>query len=170
MRLFFALEPDPDCKRAIDAWRNRVLSADGRPVAAANFHVTLAFLGDVDAGRLERLCDAADALTPQAGELLLDRVGWWPRAGIYWLGTSAAPPALATLAGELARCGQRVGAPRDRRAFVPHVTLYRECRAPPPAPATPPALRLPFDGFVLFRSERRRGGVRYEPVADWPAR
>ena len=37
MRLFFALLPEPGLARDIDVWRQRNLSADGRPVPMANF-------------------------------------------------------------------------------------------------------------------------------------
>ena len=168
MRLFFGLDPLADDKQAIDAWRQRVATADGRPVPPANFHLTLAFLGEVDERRLEALCDAVDALAlPGAGELCLDRVGYWPRPGIFWLGPGAPQPALEALARDLGRAGQVVGARRERRRFVPHLTLYRSCRVPPPAPAEAPALPFHYSGVTLFESRPGRDGVRYEPVAAW---
>jgi 2'-5' RNA ligase len=168
MRLFFGLDPLAGDKRAIDSWRQRVATADGRPVPPANFHLTLAFLGEVDERRLEALCDTVDELAlPGAGELRLDRVGYWPRPGILWIGPAAPQPALETLAGDLGRAGQAVGAGRERRRFVPHLTLYRGCRVPPPAPAEPPDLPFRYRGVTLFESRRGRDGIRYEPVAAW---
>ena len=168
MRLFFGLDPLAGDKRAIDAWRQRVATADGRPVPPANFHLTLAFLGDVDERRLETLCDAVDGLAlPDAGEFLLDRVGYWPKPGIFWLGPGEPQPGLDAVREDLGRAGQLVGARRDRRRFVPHVTLYRGCRVPPPAPAEAPALPFRYRGVTLFASRPGREGVRYEPVAAW---
>ncbi len=168
MRLFFGLDPAADDKRAIDSWRSRMATAEGRPVPAGNFHVTLAFLGEIPERQLERLGDAVDRLDlPEADELCLDRVGYWPRPGIFWVGPGAPPAPLSTLAGQLARIAQGLGARRDRRPFVPHVTLYRDCRQPPPAPVEPPRLRLRYRGVTLFASRPTRDGVRYEPLANW---
>jgi len=168
MRLFFGLDPTADDKRAIDSWRSRVATAEGRPVPPANFHITLAFLGELPERQLERLCDAVDRLDlPGDRELCLDQVGYWPRPGIFWLGPSAPPTSLSALAGSLARIGQGLGVRRDRRPFVPHVTLYRGCRQPPPAPAEPPQLACRYRGVTLFASRTAHTGVRYEPLAEW---
>ena len=172
MRLFFGLEPDSACKAAIADWRDRYARSDGRPVPAGNFHMTLAFLGDVDERRLESLCDAVDNAGLDDGHrsliLPLDRVGFWPSPGIYWVGPSAPCTFLERLAGKLQNLGQRFGARRDRRVFRPHVTLYRGCSAPPPLPVVSPAIDASFDGFELFESRRERRGVRYEAVSGWP--
>ena len=171
MRLFFGLEPDAACKAAIADWRDRFALSDGRPVPAGNFHITLAFLGDVEERQLEALCSAADALDPGPWpgglSLRLDRVGFWSSPGIYWLGPSAPVAPLEHLATKLQTLGQRFGARRERRAYTPHVTLYRRCSAPPPSPIVAPALDARFEGFQLFESRRERHGVRYEPVAGW---
>jgi 2'-5' RNA ligase len=173
VRLFFALDLPPACKRAIADWRDRALSADGRSVPPANFHLTLAFLGDVAPARLEQLLDSVDAEpVPRLATLHLDRVGYWPRSGIFWLGPGpgAGSEGLASLAERLGRCGQRVGARRDRRRFTPHVTLYRDCRQPPPAPAAAPDIACGCEAVTLFQSLRGSGGgVYYEPVAEWSA-
>ena len=48
MRLFFALWPDGDTRKAINGLaRPAVRRAGGRPVPARHFHMTLAFLGEV---------------------------------------------------------------------------------------------------------------------------
>jgi 2'-5' RNA ligase len=49
-RLFFAIELPPTIQRQIVRWRASHFPQEaGRPVAAANLHLTLAFLGDVSA-------------------------------------------------------------------------------------------------------------------------
>jgi len=171
VRLFFGLEPDPSCKAAIADWRDRFGPCDGRAVPAGNFHITLAFLGEIEGRRLEALCSAVEAIRgeglPEQLSLSLDSFGFWPAVGIYWLGPSSGHAALTALATRLQGVGQRFGARRERRAFVPHVTLYRGCQAPPPIPVLGPSIQADFDAFVLFVSRRERRGVRYEPVAEW---
>jgi len=49
-RLFFAVELPAAIQRKIVRWRAESFPAEaGRPIAAANLHLTLAFLGDVSA-------------------------------------------------------------------------------------------------------------------------
>lgn len=171
MRLFFALEAEPVTARAVADWRDTRLVADGRPVPAANFHITLAFVGDLPAAKLERLVVAADSGTGNmaqgSGSLVLDCPGYWPKTGIYWLGPSAWPPALDALAGKLRGVAASVGARRDGKSFRPHVTLFRGCERPPAAPTTTPAIRWDYSHFSLLESAQGRSGVNYRPLASW---
>ena len=61
-RLFFALWPDEDMRQAmLHAIRKAARASGGRPVPAANLHVTLAFLGAVPERRLGELGETARA-------------------------------------------------------------------------------------------------------------
>ena len=172
MRVFFGIDPAPDCKRAIGDWRDRFARAEGRPVPAANFHITLAFVGDIDNGGLDRLYLAVDGCQPQwqsaAASVTLDQVGFWPRPGIFWLGCSAIPASLQRLAGQLGERAVAAGARRETRSWIPHVTLYRRCKSPPPAPVQSPCIDVGYEHVTLFESCRTRQGVRYVPLAEWP--
>jgi len=171
MRLFFALELPADLTLKIAAWRDRALPPAGRPVPPANFHITLAFLGEVPERRLDRLCSDVDgALAERAapgGELRLDQVGYWPRPRIYWLGSRQWPEALGELARRLGGIGAALGDQRRRDRFQPHVTLLRGCDTPPPAPADAPDFTLEYCSFCLMESRQGRRGVSYHPVAGW---
>ena len=171
MRVFFALEPDVETQRAIADWRDRFARAEGMPVPAANFHLTLAFVGDVDNRQLDTLCrtldEREDEVTAEAGALALDQVGFWPGPDIYWMGCSEPVPELASLSRKLQHLGSRVGAKLPRKPFTPHVTLYRRCLLPPPAPVLPPAITLAYNQFALLESVRGRSGVSYHALAAW---
>ncbi|EHD06653.1 2'-5' RNA ligase, partial [Salmonella enterica subsp. enterica serovar Wandsworth str. A4-580] len=82
-------------------------SEDGRPVAAANLHLTLAFLGDVSSdkqralARLRNWPDEQRALAQLAGRirqpgftLHLDDAGQWLRSRVVWLGMRQPPRGL----------------------------------------------------------------------------
>jgi 2'-5' RNA ligase len=171
MRLFFGFDLPHDSKNAIAAWRDRFAIADGRPVPPANFHVTLAFLGELDHRLVEGLCESVDAgldaLPPEPQSLLLDRVGFWPAPAIFWLGTGSGAGEITTMARKLGTIGQQFGARRDRRTYVPHVTLARQCKTPPPAPLEAPRIALSLEEFSLFESRSGRRGVVYEPLVNW---
>ncbi len=168
MRLFFGLATPPETAVAIADWRDRRFPASGRPVPAANLHITLAFLGDISEHRLERLCGAVDTLAP-TGPLAveLDRVGYWPRTGICWLGPCQWPGAMDSLAAKLGGIGTAQGGKRSRRRYTPHITLYRGCEVPPPAPLEAPAFRLTFDHFHLYESRRDARGAVYSSLESW---
>ena len=172
MRLFFALLPEPMLSRRIADWRDAYLTAQGRPVPVANLHSTLAFLGEVSPHRLEGLCDNVDHLLGSAplpgGSLKLDQVGYWPKPGIFWLGPTTWSSALERLSAHLRGCAGAAGAMSRQQRFRPHITLFRGCRQPPPAPASPPGFDFPYEDISLLQSRSTRHGVQYEEVANWP--
>jgi 2'-5' RNA ligase len=176
MRIFFALDLAPAAKLELSAWRDksfRELAAGGmaRPVPAGNFHMTLAFIGDVTEQKLEGLCDSVDqSLSREPVEavgLAINELGYWPRQGILWLGPRHCPDQLLQLATRLKGLGTRVGGKLDNRAFQPHITLFRRCKLPPPPPLLPPDFSLDYDDFVLLESQQGKRGVSYHPLQRW---
>lgn len=171
MRTFFALELPAEVSMQVADWRDRQMGLVGRPIPPANFHITLAFIGELANDSLERLCLAVDAWLPLAdihgSQLQLDRTGYWPRPGIYWLGPSAWPESLSQLAIKLRHLATGSGAKRDRNPFAPHISLFRNCSTPPPAPLGIPTVTLPYRHFSLFESRQGKTGVSYRPLQHW---
>lgn len=171
MRCFFALWPDPATALRIADWRDRRAPCDGRPVPPANFHITLAFAGELPERSVAALCDTVDAARGLAdippGILELVRAGYWPRPGIYWLGSTGHPASLTRLATRLRELCTAVGGRRDRNRFQPHISLYRACAHPPPAPDLEPAIAFPYGHFGLFESRQGRSGISYRPLGEW---
>lgn len=174
MRLFFGLEIPQAQAMAVADWRDRECRDASRPVPPANFHITLAFIGELPDAALERLAAAVDDWTarerPAGGALSLDLTGYWHRPGIYWLGSSTWPEGLDRLAAGLRRIGHAAGGKKDRNRFQPHITLYRGCKQAPAAPAVAPDFSLSYDHITLYESRQGRRGVSYHPVAEWPLR
>ncbi|NQX87955.1 MAG: RNA 2',3'-cyclic phosphodiesterase [Halioglobus sp.] len=172
MRIFFGLELDTTTTLAIADWRDRQRVFDGRPVPPANFHITLAFIGELPAPSVDRLCGTVDTWLPghamASTTLRLDRTGYWPRPRLYWLGPSNWPDQLTALARKLGSLAGSVGGKRDRNPFVPHITLYRRCRLPPPQPALGPDIEMPYCNCTLFESRQARQGISYRPLQTWP--
>lgn len=172
MRVFFGLELDAATALAIADWRDRQLLCHGRPVPPANFHITLAFIGELPGQAIERLCGGVDDWLTHGevpdGVLKLDRTGYWPRPGIFWLGPCEWPEHLSRLARKLGSLSGPVGGRRDRNTFQPHITLFRRCTEPPPAPPCIPPLTLHYQHCSLFESRQGRQGVSYHVLQDWP--
>lgn len=122
-RLFFALTLPSEVQQQIIHWRAARFPADaGRPVAAANLHLTLAFLGDVSDEKRQALCRLAGRINQPGFTLRLDDAGQWLRSSVVWLGPRQAPRGLAATGQYAPRpgCSQRllsvsaaVSSPRD---------------------------------------------------------
>lgn len=169
MRAFLALDIPPPLQHAIECWRGRTMLPAGRAVPAANFHITLHFLGDITPRQLDRVCAEAGRIRAERFDLVLDQPGYFPRPGIFWIGPGQVPGALTNLAAALRRVGRKAGIAAPRKPFEPHLTLFRNCRARPPLPTGNPDFRLPGDGFTLFQSITGHKGVRYQPLHRWAA-
>lgn len=168
LRLFFALWPDSATSAALHA-RARALHAEcgGRAMHRDTIHLTLAFLGDTPARKVERLQALAAQVEGESFALALDRVGSWKRNRVLWAGPSIVPPALAALAQDLEARLRAAGFALEERAFSPHVTLVRNAHVAP-AEAPLPPLRWRVASFVIVASERSAAGARYRVIGRWP--
>ena len=101
-RLFFAIEIPAKIQKQLVQWRADHFPADaGVPVAAANMHMTLAFLGEVSAEKQRALSALAGRLQQPGFTLTLDDAGQWLRSRVVWLGTRQPPRGLLQLASML---------------------------------------------------------------------
>lgn len=184
-RLFFALWPDEVMREAmVHATREAVAACGGRPVPAANLHVTLAFLGSVPERRLPQLVDVARRAAESAAsvlaiaaapadplELTVDHLEYWRAAQLLCALPSAPQARTVALARRLRQLLSESAFARDRespgsvgadtaRRFRPHVTLARKVRRPPRAVAMPPVTWGLAD-FVLVDSKTLPEGSVY---------
>jgi RNA 2',3'-cyclic 3'-phosphodiesterase len=95
---------------------------------ARNLHLTLAFIGELDSAAATRLAPSMDDLMLHPLDWTVDCLGWFPRARVGWAG---GPTDLVLEASVNAVRAQldRLGVAYDRKAFVAHVTLFRDVRA-----------------------------------------
>jgi RNA 2',3'-cyclic 3'-phosphodiesterase len=135
VRLFVALEISSAVRETLAAMIDELRAADApssktkaRWVRAENVHVTLKFIGHVDAGKLDAIrTELAEIRSDAPVELHFRGIGFFPndrRPRVFWAGVEASPN-LATLAGEIDARLSRVGIPCETRAFAPHLTLAR---------------------------------------------
>ncbi|HET6724395.1 MAG TPA: RNA 2',3'-cyclic phosphodiesterase [Gammaproteobacteria bacterium] len=167
MRLFFALWPDTSLREALHrAARKPVRQSGGKPVTPDNYHVTLKFLGGTDDEGYACVCAAADAIRAQPFELRLDRIGFWPKPRILWLGAEQVPDALTTLAGMLDQVAEACGFAPELRPYRPHVTLARKVSQSGESRPAHPLVWRP-EAFVLAASETLPEGVHYRVLRSW---
>jgi RNA 2',3'-cyclic 3'-phosphodiesterase len=182
MRLFVAIAPPgavlAELTVAVDPLRLR--APDLRWTSTQAWHLTLAFLGEVDETKVPelsvRLERAASRHPPQ--RLAIAGGGAFPsatRARVVWAGFSADDRALAALAASVAAGARRAGAPPpdEGRKYRPHLTLAR-CKAPADVSSLTQELAgfrgTPWvaDSIHLIRSRLSTGPPAYEYVGEWP--
>lgn len=145
---------------------NGLVPAGARAVAPENLHLTLAFLGNVPASGRACLEQAAGTIRCQPFELVLDRMGYFQRPQLFWLGPARMPEALLALVAALQQVQRRCVGEPEARPFRAHVTLARKVRREPDLRA-PAALHWPVDRFSLVRSQTLPEGPVYRPEGSW---
>lgn len=165
-RLFFALPIAEGQRRDIAQWRRSLALRSGKPVPRENFHLTLLFLGDVDAAQIAAVCATVDNLVlPEAPlRLLLDQLKVWQRANVLVLEPQETPVALRQLVYGLQQALLPLGVAEQAREYRPHLTLSRDYRGQLPEATVAPDFFMVARHFTLYES--RKG--RYWPLAQWP--
>lgn len=182
-RLFFALQPAADRGAALLAdFEARVaahvaphVAGQGIPaIPAGNLHVTLCFLGAVDAARVAALRAAAARVRSPRVSLRFDTLEYWGRPRIL---CATASPAGMVGVDALARAVSdeviAAGFSPDIKPFRAHLTLARKVSAAQAAALVlPQALEPGFvvhgDRFVLMESRRSEHGSVYSVIESWP--
>lgn len=127
-RLFFAIDLPDEARAQIIAWRAvHFASEDGRPVAAANLHLTLAFLGNVSNDKQRALAQLAGRIRQPGFTLHLNDAGQWLRSRVVWLGMRQPPRGLLQLANMCARRPPAAVVTKARSLFT---RILRCCATP----------------------------------------
>ena len=133
MRLFIAIDLSDEQKKALRRlqWRAQEYLAGVKWITPEGMHLTLKFLGDVEAERFSAI-RAALAETAAVTAPFIFRpggVGVFPgvrRARVIWAGLMAGKQALVATAARLEKSLARdAGFPLERRPLVPHLTIGR---------------------------------------------
>jgi 2'-5' RNA ligase len=149
------------------------LDCSGRLVARENYHVTLAFVGDVEQSRLAQLQQIGAQQRPRAGSVEFDAIEYWPEAAVVAAVASRAPSAVLDLWNGLhdALVAARLIPSPGERAMprTPlrmHVTLARKVTQAPVMQAMSPLLWR-VRAFSLVQSDLGRTQPVYTVVDTW---
>ena len=145
----------------------------------AQYHLTLAFLGDVSD---ERVADVVEGVALVAGqhrpfEVSIKGIGAFPnllKPNVLWAGVSVGADRLVALAGDLVSQLQLDGFEPDPKPQKPHLTLGRAQKGPRISPVDRIALDLAgleFGGFEVTRvsimsSELAPSGPIYTEIGE----
>ncbi len=161
MRLFVAVNfSAPMLKALTEAQKQLKMQArSGDYVRPANFHLTLAFIGEMEnsftvKGILERI-QAAPFPIALAGADHFD--------DIYFV-SLAQQGRLNELAGRIREDLKQAGLPCDDKPFIPHITLGRRIDETSRIVLPVPFVGMMVDRFFLMKSERIEGNLVYTEI------
>lgn len=179
-RVFFALWPDDGLRKSLVKASGRLHALHGgRRMRPESLHLTLVFVGQVEAWRIPDLVAMARDLRAKRFTIHFDKAECWRHNHIGCLGAGETPENLQTLVQSLEEGLSALEIPFDRRAYRPHITLLRnaDCRREMAAAAgkgepgnnpAPEAVTWAARDFVLVRSSLRPEGALYEELGRWP--
>jgi len=173
-RLFTGFELPERVVAAVALARGGVPGA--RWIEPADYHITLRFMGEVDARTAHEVAEALSEVRRAPIPVRFDGLGWFggdkPRALIAHVKPD---PALIELQAEHERRVRRIGLAPETRKFKPHVTLarLRGVRVAAVADFLGSRGRLEVEAFtaerfVLYSSKDGGGGGPYLVEAAYP--
>jgi len=170
-RLFFALDISSSEKQTIAHWRDNQLKLPFKAIPANNFHVTLAFLGQVNAQQQQNLVASAAQVSKQLfplinTKLVFEHLGLFNKPKVFYLGLSHCPNWLEKLAKGLSGTAIKEGLFQENRPYCPHLSIYR--KAVKTTSIHSLNISIEINSFSLYQSQSSEQGVIYQPIKTYP--
>ncbi len=182
LRCFIAVSLPATLRSAIGevVGKLRGIGADIKWVSDENLHLTLKFLGETEEELVDEIRNALiDKLSHYAPFYIkIGGVGYFPggrNPRVIWVGIED-PGVLEDIYKDIENAVAKLGYPREKRPFSPHLTIGR-VRSPKRVAEVIRRLEefrtITFDEFVvkevtLMKSELKPGGAEYSGLAEIP--
>ena len=169
MRTFIALElPQDFCDDTASLARDLSKTIQGRFMKRETYHLTLAFLGDINETTATKVIEILDTIQPQISAIRLNATGLGkfgkPRDATLHLQIQATE-SLIQLAELLRKELKANGISFDEKKFRPHITLARRAQIPK---GKLPELAFPTPALAttvtFFKSTLTPEGAQYKPL------
>ncbi|WP_421133346.1 RNA 2',3'-cyclic phosphodiesterase [Alteromonas sp. A079] len=190
MRCFIGIDLAPSEKLALEHWREKalpdvlpkqhtpphvkhkrahasVLSSPPYAIPAANYHITLCFLGDITHRQHDAIISELDTIVAPPFSVTLDTTGVWNGPKILVAAPSIKEPALVELARSTRKAARASNISVEKREYRPHVTVIRKANHTLPPPRISPHIHLAVSAFHLFESVSTPNGVNYPIRHSW---
>jgi RNA 2',3'-cyclic 3'-phosphodiesterase len=162
LRLFLALPLPPAAVERLVAWQRAELRA-GRVVEPANLHVTLAFLGGRPAAEVPGIAAELRAAARSARRPVLRALRYRESRSVGMLVLADDGAHATALALDVHERLERLGVyRRERRPWLPHVTVLRFRTRPGLTPPAPDLGEMSPSEAAVYHSVLRPTGARYE--------
>jgi 2'-5' RNA ligase len=154
---------------------------DVRWTKYGNIHLTLKFLGDIQISRVDKIVDSLKEIAAQSSPFTMNLtgVGAFPncrKPRIVWVGTEKGTDELIKLAKSVEFSMKKLGFPREKRPFRPHLTVGR-IRTLKKPDITTKALEqcsvgkigdMPVERLSFVKSQLNPAGSIYTSLAELP--
>ncbi len=185
-RLFLALPLPAAVIERIDRVSTRLAQKEWpvRWTAPGSAHITLHFLGEVEASQAQllRMALPGEVAKHPATSLKTGRLGVFPnqrKPRVLWMGLDGELDGLNRLQSDLGRLLTSLEFEIEDRPFAPHITLGRLRQEISGARGMEiwttlrgfelgPPLDVPVDEVILYRSILTRDGATHEPLVRCP--
>lgn len=181
IRTFVAVDIAPGVRDAIRRALPKLMAAAPQFnwIRAEQYHLTLAFLGDVADREIPEICAAFQQAVRSFEEFELEIVGLrvFPsiaRMKYLWAGVGQGREELCALQAAVAETAQRLGFPRDRDVYSPHLTIARVPRGGQDVGEVLQELQVledklfgisSIDEVVVYSSYLEKSGPTYVPMS-----
>ncbi|MEM1628105.1 MAG: RNA 2',3'-cyclic phosphodiesterase [Desulfurococcaceae archaeon] len=131
IRTFIAIEiREKETLGKLIAIRNALVEtgADVKPVEDENIHITLRFIGEIPESMVRLICNEIAGISFSKFTAHVKGLGVFPnitRPRVVWAGIEEGSEKLIELHNLVEDKLRRLGIPREREGFTPHITLIR---------------------------------------------
>ena len=170
LRLFVALLlPDAAVSDLFEWQQRELVSANVRIVPPENLHVTVAFIGGRPPEELESITAAVRVAAGTSSKPLLAPVRYRETRSVGMIVLSDEDGRAVGLAARVFDGLERLGVyERERREWLPHVTVARFRERPRLDPPLPPLGPVVSSEMAVMISRLRPSGAQYEVVESVP--
>jgi RNA 2',3'-cyclic 3'-phosphodiesterase len=166
LRLFCALRLPDTVLDELERWGSAHLAA--RVVPRTNVHITLAFLGHRPAAELPAVVEATREAALAAAPIRLAPLRYRETRSVGMLVLADEDDAATRLAEDLFARLEDLGVyERERRPWLPHLTVVRFRRPPRLRPRLPELAPFSPSDAAVYHSVLRSTGAQYEVVESF---
>jgi RNA 2',3'-cyclic 3'-phosphodiesterase len=166
-RLFCALRLPGETLDELSNWQAEHIHA-GRPVVRDNLHITLAFLGYRPVAELEPILQALREAAAAADPIRLVPERYRETRSVGMLALKDLGGGATRFAADLHERLERLGVyERERRSWLPHVTVVRFRERPHLQPPVPEIGEVVPSDAAAYHSVLRSGGAQYVVVESF---
>lgn len=163
MRMFIAINPTDEIRKTLIKTQDYLCrhGIQGSLTPRENLHMTLTFIGEHPDP--DQVLETMSQVEFSAFPLTLNEIGLFNN-NVLWAGVQESEP-LQQLVRRLRYELAKADIPFDRKAFMPHITLFRNVDDSKGVPETHvPAVSMLVDSISLFRSDRGKNGMIYTEI------
>jgi len=166
-RLFCGLRLPDAALDALSEWQGAHIRA-GRPVAREHLHITLAFLGHRPVEELDSILGALRESAAASAPIRLQPERYRETRSVGMLALTDAGGAAGRLADDLQRRLEKLGVyERERRPWLPHLTVVRFRQRPRLRPPLPDLGEVVPSDAAVYLSRLRSTGAEYFVVESF---